>query len=795
MKKANKILSVFLSLLMVLSIIPMANITASAYYSVSRDDGTWLFPLPSGYYSQFSDWAGCPGNGKCPFCGYVHSSWTDGDHTGQPAGHNGIDVSAPTGTSVYAPAKGSVIGASYQGSRGYIVMVKHDLGNGWAYYSYSQHLNSMSVSVGQSVLAGTVIGTVGSSGGNYGAHLHFGIVMAPSNYSFSQVLNVDYNSGSTWLKSSGYSTGRILTNPKNGYYYAGVYNAGAAVDYHRGSVTYTFDKSKVTIGSTVATTSITLNSSPFTLKIGESKTLSATVSPSNATNKTVTWSSSDTNVATVSSTGVVKAVGTGACAITSKASGGQTASVTMVVRNESLAPVAHATYNGHYYELYDDVLSWKDAKEYCESKDGHLVTITTQEENSFVQSFASNGEKEKYYIGGTDEATEGTWKWVTSETFSYINLGSGEPSPTEYEKEDYLYISKLTGQWGDIVDITGGVNSYSFICEYDDLSDIVVDQLPEGADPDDYELVTEYRSRDKQTTTSTSATLDSWTLYDSESTYGSWSSVLSTQTKPTESDTLQITGTSTQYNYFHYVNYYDGIYNIDSIPYGTSHGKHTITRSSALSKVSLADQGGKQAYGSQTCSCGFNYWFLEGTSTVYSYQTRTKTTTYHFYKWSDWTAWTETPITSTDTKQVEIRVGYRLKDENSTDKPDTPEIPDTPNIPDTEFVFSIEQPSRTTIRNKDGIVLHTVVEGELPDGARIEWSWDNNKFDVEKNDDGTLTIIARNNGETTITATVYGADGDILATDSVVMNSKSGFFDKIGGFFRSLFGATTIYEN
>ena len=122
------------------------------------------------------------------------------------------------------------------------------------------------------------------------------------------------------------------------------------------------------------------------------------------------------------------------------------------------------------------------------------------------------------------------------------------------------------------------------------------------------------------------------------------------------------------------------------------------------------------------------------------------------------------------------------------------ERPVAPDAPDTNFTLSIQEPSRTEIRNKDGIVLHTVVEGKLPDGARIEWSWDNNKFDVEENDDGTLTIIARNNGETTITATVYGADGDILATDSVVMNSKSGFFDKIGGFFRSLFGTTKIYD-
>ncbi len=119
----------------------------------------------------------------------------------------------------------------------------------------------------------------------------------------------------------------------------------------------------------------------------------------------------------------------------------------------------------------------------------------------------------------------------------------------------------------------------------------------------------------------------------------------------------------------------------------------------------------------------------------------------------------------------------------------------TPDVPDEDFTFSIQEPSRTEIRNKDGIILHTNVEGELPDGARVEWSWDNSKFDVEKNDDGTLTIIAENNGKTTFTATVYDVDGTEIAQDTIIMNSKSGFFDKIGGFFRSLFGATTIYKN
>ena len=123
-----------------------------------------------------------------------------------------------------------------------------------------------------------------------------------------------------------------------------------------------------------------------------------------------------------------------------------------------------------------------------------------------------------------------------------------------------------------------------------------------------------------------------------------------------------------------------------------------------------------------------------------------------------------------------------------------PTVPSNPNTPDTNYTFAIQEPSRTSIRNKDGIILHTDVQENTPAGSYVEWSWNNSNFDVEKNNDGTLTIISENNGKTTFTATLYDVDGSILATETIEMTSKAGFFDKIGGFFRSLFGSTKIYD-
>lgn len=73
---------------------------------------------------------------------------------------------------------------------------------------------------------------------------------------------------------------------------------------------------------TVAVTGVTLSQTEAALNIGESVTLTPTVTPDDATDKTVTWTSSDATVATVSDEGVVTAVATGTATITVTATNG-----------------------------------------------------------------------------------------------------------------------------------------------------------------------------------------------------------------------------------------------------------------------------------------------------------------------------------------------------------------------------------------------------------------------------------------------------------------------------------------
>jgi hypothetical protein len=82
---------------------------------------------------------------------------------------------------------------------------------------------------------------------------------------------------------------------------------------------------------TVAVTSVTLNKTTLALKVGASETLTATVAPSNATNKTVSWASSNTNVATVNN-GAITAVAEGTANITvTTADGAKTATCALTV--------------------------------------------------------------------------------------------------------------------------------------------------------------------------------------------------------------------------------------------------------------------------------------------------------------------------------------------------------------------------------------------------------------------------------------------------------------------------------
>ena len=83
--------------------------------------------------------------------------------------HKGVDLAAPIGTPVYAPADGVVSRASWFSSYGLYVSLEH----GAEMQTRYGHLSRLNVAEGQTVHKGDVIGFVGSTGRSTGPHLHY----------------------------------------------------------------------------------------------------------------------------------------------------------------------------------------------------------------------------------------------------------------------------------------------------------------------------------------------------------------------------------------------------------------------------------------------------------------------------------------------------------------------------------------------------------------------------------------------------------------------------------------------
>ena len=108
--------------------------------------------------------------------------------------HEGIDLTAPRGTNIYATADGRVVQAGYRaGGFGKKILVDH----GFGYRTLYGHCDEVLVEYGQVVKRGEVIGKVGSTGLSKSPHLHYevhinGRPVDPINYYANDLSEEDY---------------------------------------------------------------------------------------------------------------------------------------------------------------------------------------------------------------------------------------------------------------------------------------------------------------------------------------------------------------------------------------------------------------------------------------------------------------------------------------------------------------------------------------------------------------------------------------------------------------------------
>ena len=143
---------------------------------------------------------------------------------------------------------------------------------------------------------------------------------------------------------------------------------------------------------------------------------------------------------------------------------------------ESVAGKLQAVYGGHFYEVFVTTtdITWLAAKEACENKNGHLVTITSAGENSAVATIVRNFANSAW-LGAYRPQCYGhltgphDFVWVTGEEWVYSNWSSGEPNDSHTHQgscENCLHMYN-NGLWNDYQN--NHTNMRGYVCEWEDL--------------------------------------------------------------------------------------------------------------------------------------------------------------------------------------------------------------------------------------------------------------------------------------------------------------------------------------
>lgn len=164
---------------------------------------------------------------------------------------------------------------------------------------------------------------------NDGSSATFAVSAAGDNLTYQWQQST--NKGSSWTNinganSSNYTTGTTTMDMSGYQYRCIVTGAGCSVTSNTATLTV----------EAIPVTDVKLNKTNITLTVGGIETLTAEVEPTNATNKTVMWSSSNDSVAMVDSNGNVTGIGRGFATITAKATDDSNVSATCQVEVKQL---------------------------------------------------------------------------------------------------------------------------------------------------------------------------------------------------------------------------------------------------------------------------------------------------------------------------------------------------------------------------------------------------------------------------------------------------------------------------
>ena len=129
---------------------------------------------------------------------------------------------------------------------------------------------------------------------------------------------------------------------------------------------------------------------------------------------------------------------------------------------------------GSVYGFCEDQVTWYTAEFVCDEAGGNLVTINNASENAFLLSTAlalrpdtATDGNVAWWIGYTDEDSEGNFEWVSGSSSGYTNWNSGEPNDAGFGGEDCAVLSYFGGDWNDLPCWFSFSSYQTFICEFD----------------------------------------------------------------------------------------------------------------------------------------------------------------------------------------------------------------------------------------------------------------------------------------------------------------------------------------
>ena len=261
---------------------------------------------------------------------------------------------------------------------------------------------------------------------------------------------VDHVAFKTWTTAEGESKARIENGTRSGDNYTYRVKKSDHSNATKGYMTYVlaYDKCGNVSGIKLSKeldlpidpTGISLNKTSLSFTgTGASQKLSATVSPSDATDKTVTWTSSNTAVATVSG-GTVKAAGYGTATITAKTVNGKTATCKVTVVQPSLTGISVSSKPTKISYYVGDTLNTSGLKLKATYNNGSTQTISsgftctpTALKTAGTQTITVN------YAGKTTSFT------VTVQAVAVTGVSvSSKPNKTSYYVGDTLNTAGLS---------------------------------------------------------------------------------------------------------------------------------------------------------------------------------------------------------------------------------------------------------------------------------------------------------------------------------------------------------------